>query len=184
MEGLPDRTEMYRAGALEIIKDAFAHGTLTTEELERRTELIENARSIDEIESSMRDLTILSTPPESLQPAISCVLGSRHVRRSIASFQRTRLTGILSETKIDMRGSRPDDLPVAGDLELFVVMGSVEIIIPPDTVTDLEVVPVMANVEEHGKQSRSLDPPRLRITGTVIMGNVEIRRRPTRPVSR
>ena len=56
-------------------------------------------------------------------------------------------------------------------------MGSVEITVPPDTIVDLEVTPVMASVEEHGERVSTIDPPHLYLNGTVVMASVEIHRR-------
>jgi hypothetical protein len=58
-------------------------------------------------------------------------------------------------------------------------MGNLEIIVPPTLATDVDVSSFMASVEARHRAPAEPDPqrPLLRVTGSVLMGNVEVRTR-------
>ena len=63
------------------------------------------------------------------------------------------------------------------EIEIRCIMGSVEIIVPPDVRVESEVDAVLgsAEVQRQIASTTSLDAPTVRITGSAFMGSIEIR---------
>ena len=61
-------------------------------------------------------------------------------------------------------------------IDVRVSMGNVELILPPELAIDVDVSSVMGSVEERHRLPVDPDParPMLRVTGRVLMGNLEI----------
>jgi len=78
---------------------------------------------------------------------------------------------VMGGCELDLR-----DCSINGDAELnvFAVFGGIEIRVPPDWSVSLHGMPIMGGFEE-----KTATPPnnakRLRVTGSVIMGGLEVR---------
>jgi hypothetical protein len=177
MKGGPTGPDLERTRdlALELLRDTYSKGDLTTPDLEQRTELVENAQSPEEVEAVVRDLVPASAPVSSdrVQPSVFSLLASRKVKRPLAEFQGTRVGGFMSETRLDLR----EGSPARGHIEVFGFLSSVHITVTPETVVELDVVPVMGEAKEKGKVRPSLNSPFLRVTGFLFMASLEIRRK-------
>jgi cell wall-active antibiotic response 4TMS protein YvqF len=67
--------------------------------------------------------------------------------------------------------------PGTSEIEIRCIMGSVEIIVPPDVRVESEVDAVLgsAEVQRQIASTTSPDAPTVRITGSAFMGSIEIR---------
>lgn len=103
---------------------------------------------------------------------LSAVLGRAQHKSTVRSFSAADLTAFLGEVNLDLR-----DATMEGNVatvELFTMMGGMEIFIPSDWTVDNQVTPVLGGFED--KTNRPKDAAkRLIIRGTVMMGGVEVK---------
>lgn len=62
-------------------------------------------------------------------------------------------------------------------IELMVIMGSVTIIVPPDIRVECDGDPFIGSFDMHGERNSAppADAPTIRVTGSAILGSVEVR---------
>jgi hypothetical protein len=65
----------------------------------------------------------------------------------------------------------------ASHIELMVIMGSVTIIVPPDIRVECDGDPFIGSFDMHGERNSAppADAPTIRVTGSAILGSVEVR---------
>lgn len=117
----------------------------------------------------------------SIQPA-----GTVEDRRGIVSFvsstdragvwslpRHLRVVAVMGAAKLDLRRARVG--PDVSEVEIFAVMGSVTIIVPPEMNVECEVDPLIGSVESEGALTTTAPgAPTLRVTGSAILSSVEI----------
>src|SRR5205085_312099 len=107
-----------------------------------------------------------------------------------------RLLSIMSNTERTGRWAMPRQLAIRAlmssitldfrevelvapvtEIDLLTVMASIEILVPPGVIVEDLALGVMANVENRAMDEGFVraDAPRIRITGTAVMANVEVR---------
>jgi predicted membrane protein len=59
-------------------------------------------------------------------------------------------------------------------VEVFVLMGGVEIMVPPNWTVSLEVAPILGGAEDSTRTMPSMSAHKLIVRGTVVMGGIEI----------
>lgn len=102
---------------------------------------------------------------------VTAVMGGFTRRVTTADFRGGEITVVMGGCELDLR-----DCSINGDAELnvFAIFGGIEIRVPPDWSVSLHGMPIMGGFEE-----KTATPPnhdkRLRITGSVIMGGLEVR---------
>lgn len=98
------------------------------------------------------------------------------VRRTVISkeFQGGEITAIMGGCELDFR-----DAVIKGDeavLDIFTLMGGIEMRVPMEWSVIVQAVPIMGGVEDKSYiQQESKPTKRLIITGNIIMGGVEIK---------
>jgi predicted membrane protein len=98
------------------------------------------------------------------------------VRRSIVSkeFRGGEITAIMGGCELDFR-----EAIIKGDeavLDVFTMMGGIEMRVPMDWTVVVQAVPIMGGVEDKSYIQQDAKPSkRLIITGNIIMGGVEIK---------
>jgi predicted membrane protein len=96
------------------------------------------------------------------------------VRRRIASsaFQHADLTAVMGGIEIDLRPAAT----AAGEavLDVFVLWGSIEILVPPDWVVSNRVVAIMGGADDKSTGTQGARH-RLTIRGFVMMGGIVIK---------
>jgi predicted membrane protein len=98
---------------------------------------------------------------------------SRVERRvTTRAFKRADLTSVMGGIVYDLRQATT----AAGDMviDVFVIWGGVEILVPPDWVVDNHIVPILGGVED-GSSGTQAAAHRLVLRGVVIMGGVEVK---------
>ena len=89
------------------------------------------------------------------------------------AFEGGDLTTWLGGVDLDLTGA---DIAEGGaDLDLFVLMGGVEIKVPRDWSVDSRVTPFMGGMEDSTDQTDADPDKQLRISGFVMMGGVEVK---------
>jgi len=102
---------------------------------------------------------------------VTAVMGGFTRRVTTPDFRGGEITVVMGGCELDLR-----DCSINGDAELnvFAVFGGIEIRVPPDWSVSLHGMPIMGGFEE-----KTATPPnnakRLRVTGSVIMGGLEVR---------
>ncbi|HEY6621968.1 MAG TPA: DUF5668 domain-containing protein, partial [Steroidobacteraceae bacterium] len=101
------------------------------------------------------------------------MLGSCKRRWSKSVFRGAEMTAFMGGCELDLR----EALMGAGELaviDVFVIMGGVNIFVPPHWTVSQEIVPLMGGVHDKTRSVPSNPAQHLLIRGTVVMGGVEI----------
>lgn len=105
------------------------------------------------------------------QLSLTTMMSGSQIKIDAKNFQGGEMTVLMAGVELDLRNA---SMPVDATLHIFVVMGGVEIKVPLDWTVLYQGTPVMGGVED--KTVPTPNPAkRLTITGTVIMGGIEIR---------
>ncbi|WP_296001118.1 DUF5668 domain-containing protein [Rugamonas sp.] len=102
---------------------------------------------------------------------VTAVMGGFSRRVAAPDFRGGEITVVMAGCQLDLR-----DCTINGDAELhvFALFGGIEIRVPPDWSVSLHGMPILGGFEE-----KTANPPntsqRLRVTGSVVMGGLEVR---------
>jgi predicted membrane protein len=88
-------------------------------------------------------------------------------------FRSADLTAIMGGGKIDLRDAALADGQAI--LNLFILMGGFEIIVPPSWKVVMEISPFMGGFEDKTRPNTGDAAPRLYVRGFVMMGGVEVK---------
>jgi hypothetical protein len=184
-----EATTALRERVIAQLSEAFAHGTLDMDELERRVTVAHTARSPAEVEALVAGLTpavaaplaprVETLPAAHVQPTgrLLCVMGGAS-RRGVWTVPRhLKVTTIFGGAELDFREARLPAGPV--DMVITSVMGGVHVVVPPGLAVEAYGSAVMGGFEEVHRSAPNLDPdaPLLRIHGLAVMGGVQIEMR-------
>jgi hypothetical protein len=169
------------------LSDAYANDLIDVDELDRRLDLAHSVSTVAELDALVADLApVQSTAlvpvgshaiddpqrPESKQ--LRVILSSVE-RRSQWTVPRTMRVNVLwGHAELDFRDASLG--PGVTTIEVRVLMGNLELILPPWLAIDVDATSVAGSVEERHRIPSDPDPtrPMLRITGSVWFGNLEI----------
>ncbi|MEO7731724.1 MAG: LiaF domain-containing protein [Kofleriaceae bacterium] len=180
---LRDRREQ----VITHLADGYAQDLFDVDELERRLDLAHGARSVAELEALVADLAPVTTTalvvagptaiddPNRLAVKKQRVIMSSVERRGRWSVPRALdLRVFWGNAELDFR----DASLGAGvtTIHVGVLMGNVEVILPPNLGIDVDVSSFAGAVTERHRVPPDDDPtrPLIRITGTVRFGNLEV----------
>ncbi len=116
--------------------------------------------------------------PEMIADSISKLAGTAFMsgfnRRVISqAYQGGELTAIMGGGRLDLREAALADGQASVDL--FVIMGGFEILVPPTWNVVVEITPFMGGFEDKTRTPVNATAPRLFVRGFVMMGGVEIK---------
>jgi predicted membrane protein len=103
----------------------------------------------------------------------TAVLGGFGRRIVAQEFQRGEFTAFMGGGKVDLREAK-----LAGGeavLDLFVIMGGFELLVPDTWSVIVELTPFMGGYDDKTRQNAPALAPRLIIRGFVMMGGIEIK---------
>jgi len=169
------------------ISECYASDILEVEELERRLDLAHAARTVAVLDELVADLapgpttalapmapTAVDDPTRAEKKKLRVVMS--HVSRSSRwTVPRTlQLRVLWGNAELDFRDASL--APGVTTIDVGVLMGNLEIILPPHLAIDVDVSSFMGSVEERHRIPPDADParPLLRLTGAVRLGNLEI----------
>ena len=117
-----------------------------------------------------------STPAGAAEPVHTsqfALLGSCKRRWSKSVFRGAETTAFMGGCELDLRDALmgPGELAV---IDVFVIMGGVNIFVPPHWTVSQEIVPLMGGVHDKSRSLPSNPAQHLLVRGTVVMGGVEI----------
>ncbi len=188
-----------REHILEQLSDAFAKDQLSLDEFEARVDSAYQASTEVGLQTLVRDLALpdaagrteLTTTSRqgtattnalavtgARAPRILAVLGNVERRGRFAVPDGYRATSVLGNIELDLRDAvLPDGVT---QINVRAVLGNIEIIVPPQLPVECEGTGILASFAELNRVPAEGGGagPVLRIVGTAVLGNVEIRTLP------
>jgi hypothetical protein len=177
-----------RERVVQTLSAHFAHDQLTLTEFEHRLERAYNVAAIDQLRSLVADLPALSLQPATQEAAAPALVPSSEVSPRGAIFavmggqersgswivpRQLKVVVLMGYAELDLREARFG----AGvtEIEVFVMMGGVGIIVPPGVRVESIGAAFMGGFEQQAGDATALSPahPVLRLSGLAIMGGVE-----------
>ncbi len=114
-------------------------------------------------------------PSVDAAPSISALAILGHVDRKITSqvFQHAEVTAFMGGAKLDLREA---SLARGGAvINVMVMMGGVEIMVPQNWHVTTDVTPILSGVEDQRRPvPAGTDIPNLIVRGSIIMGGIEL----------
>jgi hypothetical protein len=183
-----------REKTIQLLIDSFASDRLTVEDYESRLDLANKATKITALEKIVEDLPAardaespatapapLPAParPENIRESqfLAAVLGGVERKGGWTPARKTWLLSFMGGAVLDFREAHLP--PGVTEVELFVMMGGVEIIVPPGVAVDSSGIAIMGSFE-HGPGAppgMPADAPVIRVGGFALMGGVEVHTR-------
>ena len=171
------------------LKQACVEGRLTLDEFGERTALAVRARTRSELEALTRDLPEGAAPAAGLTTTSTATLSRPAVSRTLAILSSADRTGawrigeqcraiaVMGSCKLDLR--RAAISAAVTTIDVRVVMGSVNVIVPEGVEVDLDATTIMGSrtVKLKGPPPAP-GAPVIVIRGLVVMGDVTVRDRP------
>jgi predicted membrane protein len=110
---------------------------------------------------------------EPVYASLFSLLSSSKRRWGKSVFRGAETTAFMGGCELDLR----EALMSSGELavvDVFVIMGGVNIFVPPNWTVSQEIVPLMGGVHDKTRSVPSNPAQHLLVRGTVVMGGVEI----------
>jgi hypothetical protein len=189
---LPPRADLplaaERERVVQTLSAHFAQDVLTMTEFEHRLERAYNVTAVDQLRSLVADLPELSqsnaqrvplgpglVPSSEVPPrgGIFAVMGGHERTGSWIVPRQLKIVVVMGGAEIDLREAR---FGVGfTDIEIFVLMGGVTIIVPPGVRVESLGAAFMGGFELKAGDATALSPthPIVRLSGLAIMGGVE-----------
>jgi hypothetical protein len=179
-----------RERVIEQLSAHFASDHLQLTELEHRLDRAYGAESVEELRALVADLpSAHPAPPPMSLPAPSLLAPPEHVpeRGMLVAVmggqerggswivpRHLKVVAVMGGALIDLRQAR--FAPGVTDIEIFVAMGGVEVLVPPGVrVEDAMGATFMGGFEHRAGDADALSPdhPVVRLSGIAFMGGVE-----------
>ncbi len=179
-----------RQATIDRLCAHFAEDHLDTAELERLIDRAHHAITVAELDTLVMNLPALGsktsvapgrpapTPIPGGGETLLAVMGGVERSGTWSIGQRLRVFTLMGGASLDFRDATLT-APVT-EVELFILMGGVEILVPPGVRIVCDAFSLMGGVEHRTDPTAGVpapDGPILRITGYVMMGGVEIAER-------
>ena len=183
--------EVDRERVIQTLCAHFAHDNLNTQELELRFEHAYKAQTSAELGALVAGLPVL--PPEALSPAPLygvapvgrpepdekrhlVLMSSVRKKGQWTPARLNKVTCVMGNAKFDLR----EALILNGEthFEIHVLMGEVELIVPPGLRVEVDGFAFMGEFDDaHSEELAAPDAPVIRVTGSVVMGAARIKTR-------
>ena len=179
-----------RERVVQTLSAHFAQDQLTLTEFERRLERAYALTSAEQLRSLVADLPAVSALPATREPgasgpalvpstdvpprgAIFAVMGGQERGGSWIVPRQLKVVAVMGGAELDLREARFG--PGVSEIEIFVIMGGVTIIVPPGVRVESVGGAFMGGFEMKAGDATALSPanPLLRLSGLAIIGGVE-----------
>ena len=102
----------------------------------------------------------------------SVILGGFNRKCPSQQFRGGDLTAVMGGGQIDLRDARIQETEAV--LDVFAIMGGIEILVPRDWVVEPRLTPILGGYEDRTTTDKQGSTQRLVIRGTVIMSGVKV----------
>lgn len=103
---------------------------------------------------------------------ISAILGGSETKNTSRDFRGSKITTLLGGSSIDLSKA---DIKKEATIELFVLMGGVELRVPENWQVRTSAMPILGGIENKTSAPTKSGAPALNIVGTIVMGGIEIK---------
>ncbi len=179
-----------REEAIQRLSDCFVADLIGVDAFEDRLSRVHAATTIAAVDLVLADLPPLpagaprtALAPLTVNPALPrpgprlrSLLGNIERRGAWTVPASLRISATLGNVELDFRDARF----TAGvtEIDARVVLGNVELTVPPNLAVECDVSTILGNSESHGTGGvADPDRPLLRVRGYAFLGNVEIHTR-------
>ena len=182
----PVPLEQTRQAVIQQLCQHFAVDNLTSEALEGRLDRAHAAATLEELRTLVADLPAVpsdaavaprsyATPAGVAERQVVLAVMSGTTRKGVWTPARSmHVIAIMGGVDLDFREARIP--PGVTEVNVFALMGGVEIVVPPHVCVDASGFALMGAFEQVGRTDPPADPnaPVLRINGFAMMGGVEV----------
>jgi len=192
-----------RQKTIQLLIDSFASDRLSVEDFESRLDLAHRAGDVNALDEVTRDLvrpapaTAQAAPPATPPQArlarvresqfFVAIMGGFERKGAWTPARRTRIFAFMGGAVLDFREANFG--PGVTEIQLFTMMGGVEIIVPPGMAVDSGGIAIMGSFAHEpdsapgtaadragtGQYSGSArEMPTIRVGGLAVMGGVEV----------
>ena len=180
-ESLAGQLKREREETRALLADGYAQDHIDQDELERRLELAETAATVEELRALTTELRPIETGLVPVrvteQERIPVTFGALERAGAWEVAPRTRLRVVFGSALLDLREAV---LPAGEvEIEVKVVFGSLELIVPPGWQIDNRCGAILGSVDQDPSGPVSGARRVLRLTGRVLFGSLSVyERRP------
>jgi Domain of unknown function (DUF1707)/Cell wall-active antibiotics response 4TMS YvqF len=183
--------ELDRERVIQTLCSHFAHDNLTTQELEVRFEHAYKAATPAELHALVAGLPALppefapSAPLYAVAPSgtvptdekrHTVIMSNVKKKGTWTPARNNKVFCLMGSAKLDLREARITNGETLFDLN--VIMGEVELIVPPGLRVECDGSAFMGEFEDvHSADLAPADAPIIRVTGSALMGAVRIKTR-------
>lgn len=166
-----------RERVLARLKDYYATGGLTLEELADRTDAALAARSMNDLDLLTLDLT--PSPPETIGAPTRRIFGifgsNKHSGRWRVG-DRLQVVSCFGSCKVDFRDAAPGQ-DGSGDFEVRVVnfFGSTKLTVPSGVQVDVDGFPIFGSHKSRAAGDARPGMPRIRVRAFSFFGSLKVR---------
>ena len=185
-----------REQVIAILTEQFSRDSLELEELERRLDLAHRADSVLALDNLVKDLTpaegadatALAPHPETAVDAatlarwparkrMTAIFGGVEKKGAWVCPRQVTIVAIFGGADLDLREA--ELAPGVTELRITTIFGGVELVVPPWLSVEVDATAILGGFEELHRAPTTPDPERriLRVTGTAVLGGVEIHTR-------
>jgi hypothetical protein len=176
---------------VQALSAQFANDRLSMDEFEERLERAYKAVSLAQLSSVLADLparagalsggaTPMLVPSSDVPPrgVMIAVLGATERKGSWIVPRHLKVFAFMGGAELDLREARFG--PGVTEIDVTVIMGGVEIILPPGVRVESFGAALMGGFEAQAGDATALSPlnPVVRLSGMALMGGVETKTRP------
>ncbi len=185
-----------REQVITILTEQFSRDTLDLEELEKRLDLAHRADSVVALDNLVKDLTVAAGTGETalaprtetavdaaalarwpVRKRLTAIFGGVEKKGSWVCPREVSVVAIFGGADLDLREA--ELAPGVTELNITTIFGGVELIVPPWLSVEVDATAILGGFEEIHRAPTTPDPDRriLRVTGTAVLGGVEIHTR-------
>lgn len=103
---------------------------------------------------------------------VTAILGGTDQKNTSDDFRGSKITTIMAGAKLDLRKAI---IKKEATVEVFAVMGGIEIVVPRNVTVRNQTSAILGGVEDTTEREGGNDAPVLHVVGDVIMAGVEIK---------
>ncbi len=180
-----------RERVLDQLQRNYVHDNILEEEFEKRIDQAHEAKTKKELLALVADLPVLrdeETRSDVSEYSGSIAINRGQVRESdtlIAILsgsdrkgiwrpaRRTNIVAFMGGAELDF--SRAELPPGVTEVNVFAMMGGVDVFVPPELNVEVHGFPIMGGIDNKSEGTRDGSGPVLKIKAFVLMGGIDIK---------